>query len=210
MCLVTFISLKKSSRWWLNAQLCRIPQNEGNTLNELICDNLFAVKLYSFAWNYHLVMTHPCWKDDLQFLGKQPHPLVGLSYLKFHTGLFCEKVSKIIWTKKVFYDKSLTRFAFPKLFSKSFAYYKSMLLLSLENIDFFTLFFCLENSVHIWIKLQSFNGHVNLNCFHTFSATIKTNVVIAERILGEWLTLNDINVAILPPLQRDLHCSNCV
>jgi len=90
------------------------------------------------------VMTNPCWKDDLQFLGKQPHPLVGLSYLKFHTGLFCEKVSKIIWTKKVFYDKSLTRFAFPKLFSKSFAYYKSMLLLSLENIDFFTLLFLSE------------------------------------------------------------------
>ncbi len=43
-----------------------------------------------------------------------------------------------------------------------------------------------------------------------FSATIKTNVVIAERILGECLTLNDINVAILPPLQRQLRWSSYI
>ncbi len=82
---------KKSSKVMIKCPV-RIPQNEDNTLNELICDNLFAVKLYSLAWNYHLVMTNPCWKDDLLLLGKQPLPLVGLSYLKFQTGLFWEKV----------------------------------------------------------------------------------------------------------------------
>ncbi len=55
---------------------------------------------------------------------------------------------------------------FRNYFVKVFAYYKSMLLLSLENIDFFTLLF-LSGKLIIWIKHHSLNGHVNLNCFHT-------------------------------------------